>query len=1858
MKTRIVLLPILAAALLAFAQPAYGCNPPTNVAVSNITPFSATLTWSQSDNATRGYLLEFYYLPDTIHSQTIETSSSSHSYTWTLSPGSHYRARIASICWTGSNLDTSSFVQVEFYTDSFQCSPPSNVQLLFLTDSRIALHWIVGDYESSYRVKWWAVGDSIADSTIYHVLMHPDTEIVPQYCFINGLRANTAYRIQIRTTCQAGLNSNLFDTTITTTACNSISSLPYHEDFEDDSVYLQRHFAPTCWNSFNRSNFNIAVSSRENSPAGWPNTTCLYIPYRTVVQLPPIDTSILPLSQLQIRFSVQHAQRQLRIGALDNLNDTSQFQLAGTLPLSSGQWHDFTIPLSACHGMEHVALISPSNAIYLDNVIIEPIPNCQHPQNLSIASCTATGAHLTWDVPNDSLVSGYNVRLVAADTTLPARIFNPAEPSLYITNLIPNTRYIAYISTRCNNNSNSTTDSLTFRTLNPEGICVIPQVDITEHILGQTSIIWLPGNADTLWSIFTRASTESLPHLLDSAVNTNTYTLYNLPQGVPSTIYVVPFCDGTANWSHADSVVAIALCYPIDSLPYIEDFNSHSNFSNEENCWNTLGTVYGQGSWQGGNREGYLAIFNNGSYAILPEFTQAINGLSIEFISRTYSVGSIIAGVITDIADPATFIPVDSIAVSLADESRWVPRRIRFNNYTGPTGHIAITARNTSLLIDDLSVYLTPTCREPDSVRLTSTTLTSATFQWRHNPAAFSYEIEYGPRRFTLGTGTVASTVDDSITLTGLQRFSNYDYFVRTICMSGDTSLNTFRANFSTGCGLIDSLPYIEDLDQWPAYHAHGDGSNQLPPCWAANYYCYVYNNGEEHNQYQIVTTNTNPIVAPPAIDTTRFPMRNICVTLRLHALSSYYATSLIVGTCSDPLNLSTFVPADTIALTTTPTLHQVFFDNCAIGGNYIGLVPSNGIRLDSLAIDIPSCNIPSRLTASNTTTTTAELNWVDHSSALGTEIEYGPAGFSLGTGSRVIALSHPFTLTGLRPGCDYEFYVRDICAPGDTSGWTFYPTWFQTDQVPQPVPFCDDFEDSLGRGQWRSVSTDNTYQWVSGTHLDYISGNHSLYPSNDNGATASVPTSGCMALFRDLDFGNNDTTYSLTFRTRVCSEASVNYDNLYIFLADPDQPVPPTWSTQTPWGNIRDLNVIYHLQSNINWINHTVDLDTLHGHYRIVFLWMNDGRNSRPVAFDNICVSPSECPRPFNIECVARTTATADLAWYGDTGVLYQVRYYNVAGGAARTCSTYTNSVHLEGLNSGEYYTVQVRRRCGTRWSAYAPDFSLALPYCDEEASVTLMDPTSTTTSNRLPFSSSHNVSYTQQIYPATEVGGAGYITRLDFHHTGRSDLNSLENCFFYLGHTDKQAFTNDSDFVEPYSLQMVYMGSIAPTAGWTSIDLETPFLYNGTDNLLLAVLDMSGYTLPRSSFSVDTTPDFSSIQILLRSPIYLRDTAQIDSLQGQRVRYILRNQVRIAFCQELPCDVPQTLKPNARPGRTSIRWHSCGDSSIYTAEYRHFGFPDWTSLGTTTDTFAYIRETNAGEDYFYRVRHECPGLSSRWSIGHFSVPPSACMPPENFRPYNLTHNSATLSWIGDENNGHYEIHLFNTNFGYDRTAVSYFNRYRFDSLQVGPVYHAVVRAHCTDSDSYSNWSDTLHFSLPACPDVDSVFLLGTDGTSATLDWDGAPDAEGWIVAYGNVGALMQYFDTVIARSHPYTLQDLEPGRDYEVHVRTICSGGYPSEHWSEALVFNTSVGINSPDGLPAFSLRPNPTNGTVQVVLPETASNVRIEVLDLMGRIIPVTQTYSPSFSLDLSPLPAGVYMVRVSTDSFSAIQRLIKQ
>jgi hypothetical protein len=138
--------------------------------------------------------------------------------------------------------------------------------------------------------------------------------------------------------------------------------------------------------------------------------------------------------------------------------------------------------------------------------------------------------------------------------------------------------------------------------------------------------------------------------------------------------------------------------------------------------------------------------------------------------------------------------------------------------------------------------------------------------------------------------------------------------------------------------------------------------------------------------------------------------------------------------------------------ITTSPTTTYYYMVSAEYSN---GVANSNQASVTTFEL----CPVPSSLTVSGVTTTSANLGW-NPNGTTAWEIEWGPAGFIHLSGGTMITsgVTNPYPLTGLTSGMSYSYYVRSSCDGGLFSSWAG-PFTFTTVCGSFPAPISEDFE-------------------------------------------------------------------------------------------------------------------------------------------------------------------------------------------------------------------------------------------------------------------------------------------------------------------------------------------------------------------------------------------------------------------------------------------------------------------------------------------------------------------------------------------------------------------------------------------------------------------------------------------------------------------------------------------------------------------------------------------------------------------------------------------------------------------------------
>ncbi len=223
-------------------------------------------------------------------------------------------------------------------------------------------------------------------------------------------------------------------------------------------------------------------------------------------------------------------------------------------------------------------------------------------------------------------------------------------------------------------------------------------------------------------------------------------------------------------------------------------------------------------------------------------------------------------------------------------------------------------------------------------------------------------------------------------------------------------------------------------------------------------------------------------------------------------------------------------------------------------------------------------------------------------------------------------------------------------------------------------------------------------------------------------------------------------------------------------------------------------------------------------------------------------CGTPvvEDCVLPENLAVAEYTSTSATLTWDGDAATQYEVSYYTATNDWVVSTVTGT-TITLTGLSENQVYFARVRALCdeANTYSNEASFFTTNAGSACDDHTVSSQSGSNYYT----PVNSYYKYSHSEQIYTPDEVGAAGNITKISFNYAHTATMTKKNNVTISLGHTTKSTLSA-SDSWTTTGLTQVYQGSLNCSNGWNEFVLDTEFPYNGTDNLVVVVNDMSnGY-------------------------------------------------------------------------------------------------------------------------------------------------------------------------------------------------------------------------------------------------------------------------------------------------------------------------------------------------------------------------------------------------------------------------------
>ena len=379
---------------------------------------------------------------------------------------------------------------------------------------------------------------------------------------------------------------------------------------------------------------------------------------------------------------------------------------------------------------------------------------------------------------------------------------------------------------------------------------------------------------------------------------------------------------------------------------------------------------------------------------------------------------------------------------------------------------------------------------------------------------------------------------------------------------------------------------------------------------------------------------------------------------------------------------------------------------------------------------------------------------------------------------------------------------------------------------------------------------------------------------------------------------------------------------------------------------------------------------------------------------------------------------------------------------------------------------------------------------------------------SNYLPTYTYYNYSLTQQIYTKEELWKSGKdITSVSFFNTGEDRERNLD---IYLVSTNKQGFTDDSDWINFTEDDKVFSGNVTfEQDAWTSIPFFKSWWYNGTGNVVLIVDDNTGTyqsEVPFRAFNAS------------RQALYIYSdniNYKADGLTGYTGTIVnLKNQIRF---NEIGLDLKPydlTVFDIDYKGAT-ITWKSAG--SKWNLDYKTADATTWyhaVSGYSQTLTSPTYHLTGLAEETTFDIRVRTindDGTYSEYVYTQFTTP-QRFPRPTDVEVLAVTSFSAVVNWTENGVAKKWKIYLNDI-----PVADTDSKPYTLLGLKQGYRYELVVQPiiEMEDDDDpyYGNRSEKVVFFTPLVNPVPDVTSVTTTPASATITWEGKSDS--YVVRY-----------------------------------------------------------------------------------------------------------------------------------------------
>lgn len=651
-------------------------------------------------------------------------------------------------------------------------------------------------------------------------------------------------------------------------------------------------------------------------------------------------------------------------------------------------------------------------------------------------------------------------------------------------------------------------------------------------------------------------------------------------------------------------------------------------------------------------------------------------------------------------------------------------------------------------------------------------------------------------------------------------------------------------------------------------------------------------------------------------------------------------------------------------------------------------------------------------------------------------------------------------------------------------------------------------------------------------------------------------------------------------------------------------------------------------------------------------YIWVRSvcGEDASPWSQSVMATTLEACASLENVRIEDTSNTYITLSWEVNTSVGHPLTQVVVSWRAVGEANWNhdvvigSTSYILVGLRSGVSYELTLTSVCGAD-SSNAIQLTFTTPACYEYIG-------GTASNSSVPFNTIYDYGYSQIIYPGTVLSDVDTIRGISFRANSAPSSCTTRVVSVAMGNTTRTSLTTSNYIAYSNMTEVASQFSMDVSApGWIYIPFSTPFVYDGTSNVVVAVTNHTG---DYSSFS------FSHHSTTLGNAIYwYRDNTPITPTSPAGTTGTSNTVPDIRFdapCGYVGCTPPVMVVTRIGVTDIQIRWVPIGDEEEWVVGYKT-GNDAYTYTTVTTTTYMF---TGLTEETLYSlcVGTVCDGdtvFVYKSATTNSSGTGIDCITPYGLATTALTHSSMSLVWYALGFEQQWQIRIYNDDM--DSLITVSATTLQFDSLQELTTYHVQVRANCEGGNSA--WSTPIDVTTPEttyeCVAPNRPQVIAATDSSFVLTWEPQGRENKWQIRVYNYSFDSSYR----AYSPNVVVGGMSPQTAYNVKVRAVCGAGDTSD-WSSPTSYTTRsyAGVEDLADNADVRIYPNPTTHDATVAVSGVNGRVAISVLDLRGRVVRTDQMECDAScvkTLQVEGLAQGAYFVRISSDNFSTVRKL---